>query len=346
MDYIGNKCPVCNNYFHANDDIVVCPECGTPHHRECYESLSHCAKEDLHAEGYDFAKENEPQEDESIICKRCGHKNEKDAFFCNKCALPLNQDTAQNPFSSTQGNFGQTPPYTQQTSQNSQGMPFSMPFDPFDPLSGVPSDFDMGNSVTAGEMSKYVKQNTPYFIRVFSNIKNFTKSKFNFSAAIFTGIYLLYRKMYKIGAVITAIQLAILSFSVYIDYYVLSSSEFTTIMNKINNLAATGLNSQATLTKFTELMNSLTGYQIFVLYLPMIFNIIQIVLMVVIGCCANRMYYNHCLKQIGKIKEKSTDKQQSDTLLQTKGGVNTALAASMFITYIVINYLPAILMNF
>ena len=49
---------------------------------------------------------------------------------------------------------------------------------------------------------------------------------------------------------------------------------------------------------------------------------------------------------VGKIKEKSADKQQSDTLLQTKGGVNTALAASMFITYIVINYLPAILMNF
>ena len=30
MDFLGKKCPVCSKNFHEDDDIVVCPECGTP----------------------------------------------------------------------------------------------------------------------------------------------------------------------------------------------------------------------------------------------------------------------------------------------------------------------------
>ena len=54
MDYIGEKCPVCGKNFHADDDVVVCPICGTPHHRECYENLGHCFNEEKHAEGFSF----------------------------------------------------------------------------------------------------------------------------------------------------------------------------------------------------------------------------------------------------------------------------------------------------
>ena len=28
--YTGNHCPVCEQEFTDNDDIVVCPDCGTP----------------------------------------------------------------------------------------------------------------------------------------------------------------------------------------------------------------------------------------------------------------------------------------------------------------------------
>ena len=31
MDFYKYKCPVCNKQFKEGDDIVVCPECGTPH---------------------------------------------------------------------------------------------------------------------------------------------------------------------------------------------------------------------------------------------------------------------------------------------------------------------------
>ena len=48
MKYSNYKCPVCNNQFTEDDDVVVCPDCGTPHHRECWINKGHCANEALH----------------------------------------------------------------------------------------------------------------------------------------------------------------------------------------------------------------------------------------------------------------------------------------------------------
>lgn len=48
MKYSNYKCPVCNNQFTEEDDVVVCPECGTPHHRECYIQKGNCANSDKH----------------------------------------------------------------------------------------------------------------------------------------------------------------------------------------------------------------------------------------------------------------------------------------------------------
>lgn len=49
-DYTGIKCPVCDKPFQPGDDIVVCPQCGAPYHRECYQQEGKCKFDDLHAE--------------------------------------------------------------------------------------------------------------------------------------------------------------------------------------------------------------------------------------------------------------------------------------------------------
>ena len=48
MKYTNYKCPACNNQFNEEDDVVVCPECGTPHHRECYIQNGKCINADKH----------------------------------------------------------------------------------------------------------------------------------------------------------------------------------------------------------------------------------------------------------------------------------------------------------
>lgn len=48
MDFKKFICPVCNNAFKDGDDVVVCPDCGTPHHRECWKITGKCFNENLH----------------------------------------------------------------------------------------------------------------------------------------------------------------------------------------------------------------------------------------------------------------------------------------------------------
>ena len=45
------------NSSKKGDDIVVCPECGAPHHRECYEKEGHCHFADKHGADFSFEKE-------------------------------------------------------------------------------------------------------------------------------------------------------------------------------------------------------------------------------------------------------------------------------------------------
>ena len=328
MDYIGSKCPVCEKYFHADDDVVVCPECGTPHHRECYEKLGHCCNTGKHRDHFDYSEEHEETSGTGPhspkYCPKCGREVAHGSFFCNYCGTPLNKDDAQRQqqeFNNNATGFGGF-----QQGMNGAAFPF------MDPLGGVPADTDLGDGVSAGEASKYVKQNTPYFVRIFSNIKNFNKSKFNFAAALFTGGYMLYRKMYKLGAVLAAIQFALYILSVFIEV------KFSTVYQ--NFLA------QYSSTSYLGIQDYLEGIptdQMLIILLPSIIFVIQITMMIVVGLTFNRLYMKHCKKQIIKIKQSCSDSENPETVLQTKGGVNMPLGISLMITAMIINYLPSFL---
>ena len=48
---IENKqinCALCHSYLFSEDDVVYCPECGAPHHRECYNKIGKCALAEFH----------------------------------------------------------------------------------------------------------------------------------------------------------------------------------------------------------------------------------------------------------------------------------------------------------
>lgn len=66
MNFVGQKCVCCGKVFEKNDDIVVCPECGSPHHRECYLKENRCANSAMHSTGekwqrIEIGKDNEYQ---------------------------------------------------------------------------------------------------------------------------------------------------------------------------------------------------------------------------------------------------------------------------------------------
>ena len=61
--FTNEKCPVCNNTFNPDDDIVVCPECGTPHHRDCYKENKNCANFHKHSEDFRWEPDFVPVEE-------------------------------------------------------------------------------------------------------------------------------------------------------------------------------------------------------------------------------------------------------------------------------------------
>ena len=332
MDYIGYKCQVCDNEFVKGDDIVVCPECGTPHHRECYSNLGHCVNESKHSQGYDYLADIEKQkedniteESELITCKVCGAKNPNDAFFCSRCGEAFQKNTA------TDDTNNQTTNNTQQPQPPFTSMPGAPNIIMLDPLAGVKPDADLGDGVTVAEAAKFVRQNTPYFATVFNNIKTFAKSRFNFCAAIFGGGYLLYRKMYKIGTIITVIEAMIMIASTYLAHFISTDPVFSQLISLYSAQDYNGVMSK--LATFSSL-------ETFVLFFYPFLSFLSLAISIAVGFLANRMYFNHCKREIVKIKKSVEKPEDVDIALKLKGGVNMGLALSLWISYIAISYLP------
>ena len=338
MEFTQYNCPVCDKKFESADDIVVCPECGTPHHRDCYDELGHCFYEDRHKEGFSFdslhpeqpggeQKEPEFEDFETILCPVCFHKNPGGTEVCQRCGTDLRSENAYNPQQpgNGQNNRQEGSPY--------QGMPFGfgasgMP--QFDPLAGMDSKEEVGDNVTAGEAAKFTGKNTQYFSMVFQKLRKLGKGKFGFAAFIFSGVYFLYRKMYGIGIAFSLIVIA----TNVLSTFIIMTPEWSSAVRELaaaspDNIAGDPLYAYSLLGKM--------GYA----YLPIILNGVRYVLMLISGLTANRIYYNHSMKRIRRIKDEYRGKSADELnkALEEKGGVNLPLALSFGITTVAISYI-------
>lgn len=221
MNYFDLPCPVCSEVMKKGDDIVVCPECATPHHRECWFKNGHCINQDLHADGFvwtpDGAKANtaasaedvkteaetENKSDnvspDSIVCHICGSENPADALHCGSCGALFGETAedvpqidcpfcgAKNPENATRcqgcGNFIAA----------TAGNPF---------MNGVDMDEnDKLGEYTAGDYAMFTQLNAKRYIPKFRKIEE-KKITFNWAAFFFGAKWFLFRKMYKIGIIL------------------------------------------------------------------------------------------------------------------------------------------------
>ncbi len=297
MNYKNKQCPVCKNLFKDGDDIVVCPDCGAPYHRECYNEKKKCIYEDKHGTGFSYiVNEEVPQNDinkekseqSKNLCPRCHSLNPSDANFCNNCGFWLGEKGEPS---------NDIPP----------GVPNISVM--FDPMGGVDPNEEIGE-VKFGDIAKLVKNNSPYYMRVFKKIKDNNKSKFNFSAFFFSGAWFLYRKQYKLGVMIIILELA----------FMIPSSILTYMQS-----------TSALLTPYTGPLWLLEAC--------------DTLLMVLCGVFANRLYLKNCMKKVKAIKEKSLNDDNFDysKKLSEQGGVNTKILFLLLLCYLVIEYLPIFL---
>ena len=92
--YQGVKCPYCGIEFKENDDIAVCPECGTPHHRTCYHDNGHCYNSELHSETFEWRAVPSISQDkiETKLCPYCSAPISENDFFCPHCGRQIPQN--------------------------------------------------------------------------------------------------------------------------------------------------------------------------------------------------------------------------------------------------------------
>lgn len=311
-DYTGKKCTVCDRSFSRDDDIVVCPDCGTPYHRECYLEKGECINYELHESGGSWSEEQQSDRtefstDDAIKCPRCGTENPPKTLFCESCGLPLGMKTsgAQQGFNDVNGqNMNAGPMGMGPMGMGPMGMgPMGMPFVQTQKVT-PDTDFD-GN--TAGEYASYVGQNRLYFLAQFLKFsKTKSKSSFSFVGFLFPEYYFFYRKMYGKGILIFLLTLLIsipsmiITFNVdYIDKVFGSAELFTPLLNDVN------LKS--------ELLNRL-------------YDICWVgswVLQIVCGIFVNFWYYKQAKKTVEKAKEKAQDdKNEATRIITEKGGTS------------------------
>ena len=93
--YEGLVCDVCGKPFDKDSDIVVCPDCGTPHHRECWHQLGHCINEIRHDEGFEWQAPVKEVPQGSIECPDCHSIMPVGTMFCENCGHSLkNEDNS------------------------------------------------------------------------------------------------------------------------------------------------------------------------------------------------------------------------------------------------------------
>ncbi len=109
MNATNGECQVCKKVLGAEDDVVICPECGAPYHRECYQKTGKCVYEARHKSGFEYknpaaayaqptAAAGAEEDAKGAVCSRCGTVNAAENIFCESCGQPLSAAGAPSAF--------------------------------------------------------------------------------------------------------------------------------------------------------------------------------------------------------------------------------------------------------
>lgn len=282
----NERCPVCDRLFTADDDIVVCPSCATPHHRQCYKELGHCANKSMHSEGFVYkADKSEPeqvQEPESTAdeqndseqtvryCTFCGTQIDKSAPFCYSCG-----NKQDNPEYGAESMLGSTPAY------NDNG--------------------ETIDGVRVSDIVAVVKTNVQRFLGKF---KSQSRISWNWGAFFFGPYYLMFRKMYRPGILVMALNLivSLVVNGLYIE-------QLSAVVSFVSSEQFMAMRTNPT----TEFLNEFTAVVTDAMPAMLILSSLNFLISFVLALIADSLYRNRVMDIIKKYEKNSKAEAEAIT---------------------------------
>lgn len=291
--YEGLSCPVCNESFTEESDIVVCPKCGLPHHRRCWAIENHCHEADKHDTPEQWSREKanpkEPSaaETDEKVCPNCSKVNTCYAEFCARCGADLESEDWHS--------ASQTPPPAYEY------RPGYVPFSATEQY----SDDALISNISSKELAAVVGSNTPYYISRFRRVNQNKTCGWNWAACLLGPLWLLYRKQYWLGGLafvidtVCTIVYNLFNYSIY--------PEGTTVANTVS----------------MEKMMESPWFQY-----AMAASMVLILMRVLLGIFGNNLYLTSCVKRIRNAKLEIPDISSYE--LSTKGGVSLGISIAFY----------------
>ncbi len=287
--FLNEKCLVCNENFKENDDIVVCPHCGTPHHRECYKENTKCANHEKHGEDFHW----EP------------------TFIPFEETKKATDDEVKIPFSQ---------------SLNLDDLPPDISISQFQDtlFSTFPKELEDG--VKTEDVAVFVRHESPKYIKQFQKIKD-GKIAWNWAAFFFAPYWFFFRKLHKLGVVFLAIFILLSSMSLLPSAVKLSQTiyDFEIKAQELTEDAKTDEEYETAVlelykTTYETMSENKTG-----LIIIAIQSVSNFAISVFIGLNANKWYYKHTLSQVKKLSLENEAEKRKQNLFIT-GGVAYGVA--------------------
>lgn len=260
MRYENNICDGCKKRFADGDDIVVCPFCGTPQHRECYEKNNECVNAALHESGFSWQgevstplskeiekKEAEKKSEEALVCPSCGHENPPGSPFCEACGQKftffgvnlLEKEQRINREIDEEDRLKEEMEEIQQTIYSGYGT-----------TEDIEKMIDTRAKVVAPGLTKEQEQemlcghpikrvlvftsgNCVQYANKFRKIEHSGSHTWNWAAFFFAPFWFFYRKLYKIGTILLSIRLTLsLAMLPFMERF---ESFYTEFINELKN---------------------------------------------------------------------------------------------------------------
>ena len=312
--YYGCPCEGCGKPLTLQDDIVVCPDCGAPYHRDCYEKLGRCIHAPAHAAGYEWKFPY--QESELCTCPACGERTLRSESVCRCCGAALPPEGAQEPADRADSD------------EHSEEFDYSTFYRQFqetgapqvDPLrqtyQAAFGKEEVMDGIPCKDWADFIGPASPAYLSAYCRMQlSHTKTSMSFSAMLFGPFYFFYRKAWKPAFGFLAAELLLF------------------IPTLISMMQTTGSPLTAGISASTLVV------------LSRVMSLLSFALMLVRGLYGKWLYRRSAAARIRRIRAEFPDPEQRRAVLNAQGGVSFAACIGAFILLMLVGSLCSMLLG-